>query len=72
LQETPLSHEQSIEALPGSDWYRLTARVPDDQQTLWWLMGLGANVKVLAPSAWRDELKATAERVLAHYTPPAP
>ncbi|SHM13287.1 helix-turn-helix transcriptional regulator [Vreelandella subglaciescola] len=67
LQETPLSHEQSVEALPGSDWYRLTARVPDDQQTLWWLMGLGANVKVLAPSAWRDELKATAERVLAHY-----
>lgn len=67
LQETPLSEEQSIEPLPDTDWQRLTARVPDDQQTLWWLMGMGANVKVLEPVAWRDELKATAERVLTHY-----
>ncbi|GAA3902776.1 hypothetical protein GCM10022228_11420 [Halomonas cibimaris] len=34
LQETPLSEEQSIEPLPDTDWLRLTARVPDDQQTL--------------------------------------
>jgi len=67
LQETPLSETQTIEALPGSDWYRLTAQVPDDQQTLWWLMGMGANVKVTAPAAWREALKKSAEQVLAHY-----
>nr|WP_298058609.1 WYL domain-containing protein [uncultured Halomonas sp.] len=67
LQETPLSEQQTIEALPGSQWYRLTAQVPDDQQTLWWLMGMSTNVKVLAPSAWRETLKANAAQVLAHY-----
>ncbi|RUR36645.1 helix-turn-helix transcriptional regulator [Vreelandella populi] len=67
LKETPLSSEQSISPTNKSGWYRLTALVPDDQQTLWWLMGMGANVKVHAPSTWRDELKASAERVLAHY-----
>lgn len=67
LQETPLSREQTVEALPDPEWYRLTARVPDDQQTLWWLMGLGANVKILSPDSWRHELKTTAQQVLAHY-----
>lgn len=67
LQETPLSETQTIEAIPDSDWYRLTAQVPDDQQTLWWLMGMSANVKVIAPAAWRDTLKKSAEQVLAHY-----
>jgi len=67
LQETPLSETQTIEALPDSNWYRLTAQVPDDQQTLWWLMGMGANVKVTAPATWREALKKSAEQVLAHY-----
>lgn len=67
LQETPLSREQTVKALPDPEWYRLTARVPDDQQTLWWLMGLGANVKILSPDSWRHELKTTAQQVLAHY-----
>lgn len=62
-----MSEEQSIELLPDTDWQRLTTRVPDDQQTPWWLMVMGANVKVLAPAAWRNELKATAERVPARY-----
>ncbi|MGP9679233.1 hypothetical protein ACT3TC_11430 [Halomonas sp. AOP27-A1-41] len=67
LQETPLSDQQTIEALPDSGWYRLTAQVPDDQQTLWWLMGMSTNVKVLAPSTWRETLKTNAAQVLAHY-----
>ncbi|CEP34095.1 MULTISPECIES: helix-turn-helix transcriptional regulator [unclassified Halomonas] len=67
LQETPLSDQQTIEALPDSGWYRLTALVPDDQQTLWWLMGMSTNVKVLAPSTWRETLKANAAQVLANY-----
>lgn len=67
LNETPIADTQTIEALPDSNWHRLTACVPDDQQTLWWLMGMGANVKVIAPAAWRDTLKANAEQVLAQY-----
>ncbi|MGP5325200.1 hypothetical protein [Vreelandella titanicae] len=67
LQETPLTNTQSIEPIPFSEWYSLTARIPDDQQTLWWLMGMGAKVKVTAPTAWREILKSNAEQVLAHY-----
>lgn len=68
LQETPLSDKQSIEALPDTDsWYRLTAHVPDDQQTLWWLMGMGPNIKVLAPDVWQETIKTNAEQMLAHY-----
>ncbi|MFB9868771.1 helix-turn-helix transcriptional regulator [Vreelandella sulfidaeris] len=67
LQETPLSDQQTIEALPNSEWYHLTARVPDDQQTLWWIMGMSANVKVLAPISWRETLKSNAAQVLANY-----
>lgn len=67
LQETPLTNTQSIEPIPFSEWYSLTARIPDDQQTLWWLMGMGAKVKVTGPTAWRETLKSNAEQVLAHY-----
>ncbi|WP_144983374.1 helix-turn-helix transcriptional regulator [Halomonas sp. C22] len=67
LQETPLSEQQSITPGPQEGWYRLNVTVPNDQQTLWWLMGMGANIKVLAPREWQDELKATAQKVLAHY-----
>lgn len=64
LSETPLTREQCLTAEPDSDWQRLEAQVPDDQQTLWWLMGLGANVEVLAPSHWRDEIYRNAQEVI--------
>lgn len=67
LSETPIANTQTIEALPDSNWYRLTACVPNDQQTLWWLMGMGASIKVIAPTEWRDILKTNAEQVLAQY-----
>ncbi|NIC38683.1 WYL domain-containing protein [Halomonas desiderata] len=65
LTETRLVEDQTITPLPDSDWQRLTAKVPDDQQTLWWLMGLGANVDVLKPQAWRDDIRAHAEKILS-------
>ncbi|PKM32043.1 MAG: WYL domain-containing protein [Gammaproteobacteria bacterium HGW-Gammaproteobacteria-12] len=58
LGETPLSAEQSLEPLPGNDWQRLRAQVPDDQETLWWVFGLGENVRVHAPTNWVDAVKA--------------
>jgi len=64
LSETPLSNEQSLTQLADTDWQLLEARVPDDQQTLWWLKALGASVEVLEPLAWREEILADAKRVL--------
>ncbi|MCE8004419.1 helix-turn-helix transcriptional regulator [Billgrantia ethanolica] len=65
LAETPLAETQRMSPLPGSDWQRLEAEVPDDQQTLWWLRGMGASVEVIEPVVWRDDMRANAERILA-------
>ena len=65
LTETPLATEQTLTPLPDSDWQRLEAQVPDDQQTLWWLMGMGANVEVLEPERWRDEILSAAKTIVA-------
>lgn len=64
LSETPLSEVQQLTPLPGSSWQRLEAEVPDDQQTQWWLMGMGANVEVLEPAAWRTEIYAAAKAIV--------
>lgn len=59
LNETPLSQEQSLEPLPNSDWQRLRAKVPQDQETLWWVFGLGESVRVWEPSDWVQVIKET-------------
>lgn len=56
LQETPLSEDQTLEPLPDSDWLRLHASVADDQETLWWLFGLGEHVVVHAPAPLRQSI----------------
>lgn len=67
LNETPLSHEQSLEPLEGSDWQRLRAKVPDDQETLWWVFGLGENVRVHSPTDWVDAVRVRTDQVAALY-----
>lgn len=57
LNETPLSQEQSLEPLENSDWQRLRARVPQDQETLWWVFGLGENILLLKPDCWIQIIK---------------
>jgi predicted DNA-binding transcriptional regulator YafY len=64
LSETPLSEVQQLTPLPGSSWHCLEAEVPDDQQTQWWLMGMGANVEVLEPVTWRTEIYAAAKSIV--------
>lgn len=63
LSETPLSSEQCLEPLEGSDWQRLRATVPDDQETLWWVFGLGENVRVYQPDTWMEEIRQKADRL---------
>ena len=67
LSETPLSTQQSLEALEGSDWKRLRAWVPDDQETLWWVFGLGENVRVHGPQSWVREIQHKADRLRCLY-----
>lgn len=57
LRETPLSVQQSIEPIAGSDWFRLQAQVPDDTETLWWVFGLGEHACVQEPAHWREQVQ---------------
>jgi len=68
LNETPLSREQRLEPLPGSDWQRLHARVPLDQETLWWIFGLNDQIRVHAPQVWVEEIGGKLERLQRMYT----
>ncbi|MDR1850226.1 MAG: WYL domain-containing protein [Zoogloeaceae bacterium] len=70
LRETPLSAEQSLKPLPESDWQRLRAEVPDDQETLWWLFGLGEHVRIHAPESWILAIKTRAESMVKLYSQP--
>ncbi|MCV4011969.1 WYL domain-containing protein [Pseudomonas aeruginosa] len=69
LGETPLSTQQSLEPLEGSDWKRLRATVPDDQETLWWVFGLGENVRVHKPATWIQTVRQKAAGLEALYAP---
>jgi predicted DNA-binding transcriptional regulator YafY len=70
LNETPLATEQSLELLPDSDWQRLRARVPDDQETLWWVFGLGENIRLHEPKSWAEIIKAKLIKTDALYAQP--
>ena len=72
LSETPLSLEQSLEPLEGSDWQRLRATVPDDQETLWWVFGLGESIHLHDPKRWVDVIKGKLIKMGALYAQPKP
>lgn len=67
LRETPLSQEQSIEPIEGSDWFRLEAVVPMDQETLWWIMGLGERIRVREPGECVERLVMKNEAITDLY-----
>ncbi len=64
LSETPLSAEQCLSEPCTDGWVELTALVPNDQQTLWWLQGFGARFDVLEPQAWRETIRKQAQLIL--------
>lgn len=70
LGETPLSYEQHLESLEGSDWQRLHARVPLDQETLWWIFGLNDQIRVHAPQVWVEEIRRKLTRLRGMYAQP--
>lgn len=66
LYETPLSRDQMIEELPDGV-LRVTATVADTPQLQWWLLGFGEGVEVVAPSALRNGIAATARELFRLY-----
>ncbi len=72
LLETPLSQDQQAQDL-GNGVLEVRATVPDTNQLGWWLLGFGENVDVLAPAELREQMRSTAEKMVARYTTtPAP
>lgn len=69
LKETPLSAEQTLTPLPGSDWQRLHAQVPDDQETFWWVFGLGESIHLHQPVSWTQAIAEKLSKMTALYTP---
>lgn len=68
LSETPLSNDQEITELPwDTDWKRLTAKVQKDQETLWWIHGLNANIRVHEPIEWVEQIKNSLEKLQNLY-----
>lgn len=70
LRESQLSPEQSLQPLPGTDWQRLTAKVPDDQETLWWVFGLGDNIRVHEPVHWVVAIRTRLDGMARLYEQP--
>ncbi|MCP8465074.1 WYL domain-containing protein [Pseudomonas sp. ZM23] len=70
LNETPLSEQQSLQPLSGSNWLRLRAHVPLDQETLWWIFGLNDQIHVHSPQAWVDEIRLKLESLHRLYSTP--
>jgi predicted DNA-binding transcriptional regulator YafY len=66
LGETPLNESQILTEQQGK--ILLTAQVPNDHQTLWWLMGFGSKVEVITPKAWRDQIIDHAKCILKRQT----
>ncbi|EMM7970252.1 WYL domain-containing protein [Pseudomonas aeruginosa] len=67
LSETPLGPQQSLSPLPNTEWQNLRVPVPDDQETLWWIFGLGENARVYKPEKWSEEIKQKAARLVELY-----
>lgn len=67
LNETPLSPQQELSPLPDSDWFRLTATVPLDQETLWWIFGLNDRIRLHAPQVWVEQIRQALSNLQAFY-----
>ncbi|WP_313644723.1 WYL domain-containing protein [Stenotrophomonas sp.] len=70
LRETPLCETQTITPQANVEWLRLQVKVPDDEETLRWLLGLGQDIRLIAPPMYVDALLETSMRVIALYENP--
>lgn len=66
LHETPLSKDQTIEEF-GDGRLRVVATVADTQQLIWWLLGFGEGIEVMAPASIREWMAKTANELALIY-----
>lgn len=64
LSETPVSEIQQLSEPDTEGWVTLTATLPNDQQTLWWIMGFGASIQVIEPASWRESIYQQAQQIV--------
>lgn len=73
LNETPLSHQQTLSGPSEAGWHRLQAIVPLDRETLWWIFALNENIRLHAPQVWVEEIRRQLDSIQALYlVPPSP
>lgn len=68
LYETPLSVDQVISIEPDGR-LRVVAAVPENKQLLWWLLGFGEGVEVLAPKGLRESVARCLTLAARRYHP---
>jgi predicted DNA-binding transcriptional regulator YafY len=68
LSETPLSHNQRIKPIEGTDWQRLEAVVPNNQEMLWWIFAMNTEIRVHEPQNWMEAVKKTIDGLAALYS----
>lgn len=56
LQETPISSDQTLVKKEGETWYELHATMHNDEETIWWLLSLGEEIKVVNPESLRSQI----------------
>lgn len=66
LLESPLSSDQVI--LETDNSLEVTASVKNTMQLKWWILGFGAQLEVLQPTALRAQLKVELAQALDKYT----
>jgi predicted DNA-binding transcriptional regulator YafY len=71
LAETPLAEDQRIKTTADGR-LRVQATVRETQQLVWWLLGFGEGVEVLAPRRLRTRMAEKARALARRYAKPAP
>ena len=66
LQETPLSEDQVIEHMQDVR-RQVSATVLETRQLVWWLLGFGDGVEVLAPQELREQIIGKVKRLADRY-----
>ena len=66
IMERPLARDQEAVTLPDGR-IRISAQLAINRQLVWWILGYGCNVKIIAPQELRDVISATARSVADLY-----
>ncbi|WP_169449524.1 helix-turn-helix transcriptional regulator [Oceanobacter kriegii] len=63
LNETPVGKIQKNSDILDADWKELTASIPDNQESLWWVFSLNSQIEVVEPLEWRNAIIESSMRI---------